>query len=269
MASPGAGIPIPSVPNLRDLGGWPTRGDGRVRRGLLYRSTALSSLRDDDVAAFAKLGIRSVYDLRTSAERDAQPDRVPHGAQEVVVDVLGDSAGAAPAQLMQVLSDPAAATPMLDGGKALALFERGYREIVRLPSALTAYRRLFTDLADAAHRPALFHCATGKDRTGWAAAVMLSLLGVSVEDVMQEYLLTNEQLLPALHGMFDRFKAGGGDPDLLLPVLGVRREYLEAAFDEMRGLFGSLEGYLGDGLGIDDATIERLRAAFTEKKPLD
>lgn len=265
MVSPGAGITIPSVPNLRDLGGWPAGGGKRVRRGLLYRSTALSGLRADDMDAFSALGIRSIYDLRTSSERDSQPDRVPAGTEEVVVDVLGDAAGAAPAQLMQLLSDPAAATPMLDGGKAVALFEHGYREIVRLPSALTAYRRLFTDLADAAHRPALFHCTTGKDRTGWAAAAMLSLLGVSAQDVMQDYLLTNEQLLPALEGMFDRFRAAGADADLLLPVLGVRREYLEVAFDEMHSRFGSLEGYFRDGLRIDEATIQSLRAAFTEK----
>ena len=64
---PGQSIAIASVPNLRDLGGWPTRTGGRVRWGLVYRSTALSHLAEEDMAAFAALGIRSVYDLRTEA----------------------------------------------------------------------------------------------------------------------------------------------------------------------------------------------------------
>ena len=263
-AAPGAGIPLKTVPNLRDIGGWPTRTGGRVRRGLLFRSTELDKLQGDDLDAFAKLGVRSVYDLRTAAERTAQPDRVPAGTRVIVVDVLADAAGAAPAQLLQVLGDPQAAVAMLGGGKAVTLFEQGYRQIVGVSSALRAYHLFFTDLADESHRPALFHCTTGKDRTGWAAAVILSLFGVSREDVMREYLLTNDQLLPALRPVFDQFKARGGDPDLLLPALGVRKEYLETAFDEMDSRFGSLERYLDERLEIGAETVSSLRGAFIE-----
>ncbi len=263
-AAPGAGIALRSVPNLRDLGGWPTRAGGRVRRGLLFRSTELDRLQGDDLEAFTRLGVRFVYDLRTEAERRARPDRVPVGTREIVVDVLADSSGAAPAQLMALLEDPAAAARMLGAGKALTLFEQGYRQIVSLPSAVAAYHRLFTDLADEDHRPALFHCTTGKDRTGWAAAVMLSVLGVSYDDVLRDYLLTNEQLLPAVRPLLDQFKAKGGDPDLLLPVLGVQKEYLEAAFNEMGARFGSLKRYLSHGLKLGAGTVATLRGAFVE-----
>ena len=78
---PGQSIAIASVPNLRDLGGWPTRDGRRVRAGLLYRSTALDRLAGADMAAFAALGIRSVYDLRTEAERTVQPDQLPPGTE--------------------------------------------------------------------------------------------------------------------------------------------------------------------------------------------
>ena len=155
---PGQSIAIPSAPNLRDLGGWPTRDGGTVRSGLVYRSTALNRLAGADMAAFAALGIRVVYDLRTAAERTAQPDRLPPGAEYVVVDVLKDSADAAPAQLLKVATDPRAAEELLGGGKAEPLFARGYREIVSLPSACAAYHRLFFDLTAEEHRPALFHC---------------------------------------------------------------------------------------------------------------
>ena len=264
VRKPGESIAMASLPNLRDLGGWATQDGGHVRTGLVYRSTELDKLQGDDMDAFAKLGIRTVFDLRIESERTAQPDRVPEGTEEVVCDVLADSKDSAPAQLPRVLSDPSAAEELLGGGKAVAMFEKGYREIVGLPSALTAYRRFFTDLASEEHRPALFHCTTGKDRTGWAAATLLSLLGVPEEDVLREYLLTNDELVPQLQPVLDKFKAEGGDPELLEPAIGVRREYLEAGVDEMRKRFGSLEGYFADGLGIDAAAQQELRAIFVE-----
>ena len=258
------GIGIVTVPNMRDLGGWQTRDGGLVRSRQLYRSAGLDKLQKDDEVIFAGMGIRSIYDLRTEEEREVQPDRVPPGTGYVVVDVLKDLAYAAPAQLMKLPSDPKLAEEILGGGKALPLFEQGYREIVTLPSALAAYKRLFFDLSRDEHRPALFHCTTGKDRTGWAAASMLMLLGVPDEVVMHEYLLSNEQLLPALKPVFDRFESIGGDPELLLPAFSVRKEYLEAALDEMRRRFGTIEGYFTDGLGLDANILQALRVAFIE-----
>ncbi len=260
---PGAAIGVPTLPNLRDLGGWSIPG-GRVRRGLLYRSTALGKLSDADMPAVAALGLRTVYDMRTEAERSAEPDRLPDGAEGIVVDVLADASGAAPAQLMAMLADPTAAEAMLGDGKAVALFEHGYREIVSIPSALAGYSRFFSDLALERRRPALFHCTTGKDRTGWAAAALLLLLGVSEPDVMGEYLLTNDQLLPALQPMLDQFASVGGDPKLLLPVLGVQSEYLNAALEEMRNRYGTIEEYFNTGLGLGADAQGELAEAFTD-----
>ena len=260
---PGQSIDIATVPNLRDLGGWPAPG-GRVRSGLLFRSAEFAGLQGDDAAAFAKLGIRSVYDLRTADERAAQPNVVPGGVEYIIVDVLSDATGAAPAQVGKALSDPAMAEQVLGGGKAVAMFEDGYRQIVGLPSALTGYHQFFTDISQPEHRPAVFHCTTGKDRTGWAAASLLLLLGVSHEDVYADYLLTNEQLVPKLQPMVDKFAANGGDPDLLTPVLGVQTSYLDAAIDEMQKRFGGIDGYFADGLGLDAATVEQLRSSYIQ-----
>ena len=259
---PGEAIDIPSVPNLRDLGGYPTGDGGTVRRGVLYRSTELVRLAGDDMASFARLGVRTVYDLRTEAERAAHPDRLPDGTELVVADVLRDSTDAAPAQLLAALSDPAAVAELLGGGRAVTLFEHGYREIVSLPSALAAYRRLFTDLATDARRPALFHCTTGKDRTGWAAAAILLLVGVPQDLVERDYLLSTTYLVPALQPVLDRFRSAGGDPALLLPVIGVEPAYLAVALEEMRARFGTVEGYFADGLGIDADGRRALRDAL-------
>lgn len=260
----GAAIAVPSVPNLRDLGGWPTADGGRTRRGLVYRSTELHELADPDVPRLTGLGLEVVYDLRTREERRAKPDRVLDGVKNVVLDVLADYSSAAPAKVLGVLDDPQAAEELLGGGKAAALFTGAYQALITLPSAQAGYHRLFTDLADLQRGPVLFHCTTGKDRTGWAAAALLLLLGVTQDDVVDEYLLTNDQLLPHLQPVFDRFAAAGGDPDLLRPVLGVLPEYLLASVEQMRGRYGDIEAYFADALGIDATAQAALRARLRE-----
>lgn len=262
-SGPGAQIPLASLPNLRDIGGYPVPG-GQVRTGLLYRSIALDKLTDTDAAELQRRGIRTVFDLRTAAERDASPDRAITGTRALVCDVLAGSMNAAPAQMLRVIQDPALAARELGGGKAVELFHDAYRHIVSSNSALRAYRAFFTALLDAGTMPALFHCTTGKDRTGWAAAATLLLLGVGEDDVFGDYLLTNRDLLPAFQDLFDQFAAEGGDPDVLKPVLGVDKSYLSTALGEMRQRFGSITGYFSDGLGIDENQQQELRVALTE-----
>ncbi|MHA7777226.1 tyrosine-protein phosphatase [Roseibium sp. M-1] len=263
--TPGQQIPVPTLPNLRDLGGWKTSDGKRVRFALLYRSTDLDKLDKAGMDDIARLDLRTIVDFRTGGERAAQPDRVPSGASLLVCDVLADSKESAPALMPKIMASPKDAGDIIGGGKVAPIFEAGYREIVSLPSALAAYRKFFTALADETRCPLLFHCTTGKDRTGWAAAVTLTLLGVSEEDVMRDYMLTNAQLLPALQPVLDQFSAAGGDPNLLKQILGVQETYLEAAFDEMRKRFGSFDAYLSDGLNIDETVQARLRTALTEE----
>jgi len=264
-AVPGQSLEIPSLPNLRDLGGHPTRDGGRVRTGLLYRSTDLSRLDDAGAAALARLGIRAVYDLRTEGERAGQPDRLPPGAAYVVVDILGDSPGMTPADFAKLFERPAAAAEALGGGRAARFFVDAYREFVHLDSARAGYRRLFVDLAGGAHSPALFHCTTGKDRTGWAAAALLLLLGVPDDLVMEEYLLSGPNVQPTFQPVLDQFVARGGDPELLRPLAEVRPEYLESALDEVGRTYGTIEFYFTEGLGIDAETQDVLRATFVER----
>ncbi len=255
-------VPIATAPNLRDLGGLPS-AHGEVRRGRVYRSAALSSLADADQQRFAALGIRTVYDLRTADEAAATPDRLPDEVDVTSLDVLADSTTSVAAGLGQLAADPHAFAASLAGGRAQQLFEETYRDFVRLPSALRAYRAFFASLLDEdRHGAALFHCTTGKDRTGWAAATLLTLLGVGEGDVYQDYLQTNADLLPALEPVLQRAEAQGVDRELLLPVLGVRESYLAAAFTQMREQFGGIQGYAREGLGLSARDERRLRELY-------
>ena len=254
---------MPSIPNLRDVGGCPTRSGGRVRTGLLYRSSGLHALVPADVDAIARLAIRTVYDLRMTREQAEAPDRLPAGTRHLAVDVLGAWAEGGPGRLFALFEDPASAGEVLGDGRAEALWVEQYRAFVRLPSARAGFGALFRDLAIEPHRPALVHCATGKDRTGWAAAALQLLLDVPEEAVMNHFLESRRHLAPLVEPFLTAFAARGGDPELLRPILDVRPGYLEAALDEVRRGYGSIERYFRDGLGVDEATQGSLRTAFT------
>src|SRR5262245_61437987 len=136
--NPGSAIGIAGVPNLRDLGGWPTPS-GKVVTGKVYRSAEFSGLAGPAASEFAALGIRTVFDLRTAGEREANANVVPAGTEYIIFDILADRPGAGPAQMLQVLSDPKAAEQLLGDGKAVAMFEESYRQFLTLPSATTGY----------------------------------------------------------------------------------------------------------------------------------
>lgn len=257
-------VAIPSIANLRDVGGHLTASGGRVQTGLLYRSAELDHVTDEDAPALDRLGIRTIYDLRTEGERIARPDRIPAGATYRVADVLAGAPGESPAAMQRTFADPVAATRAFGGGRGVAFFRGVYRDLVVLDSARAAYRIVFAGLADPAARPALFHCTTGKDRTGWAAAALLLFLEVPAEVVMDDFLASTRNLGPELQPFLDAFEARGGDPEVLRPLVGVHPEYLEIAIAEVGRVFGSIDGYLADGLGLDADARRRLRTAFVE-----
>lgn len=257
-------VPLASAPNMRDLGGIRV-ADGVVGAGLLYRSASLAKLDAADEAVIESLDIRTVYDLRTAAEREDAPDRVGDSVRSVWLDVVADSQDNVAAQIPTLLAEPGALQRMLGGGRAEGYLADANRKFVSLPSALAAYRSFYLDLIDE-HRTgaALVHCTTGKDRTGWAATSFLLLLGASEADVRADYLETNADLTPALQPMLDALTAKGVHTELLAPILGVRDSYFDAALDELRSRYGTIEGYARDGLGLTDMQIGMLRRRFTE-----
>jgi protein-tyrosine phosphatase len=257
----GQSLGIKSVPNLRDLGGYQT-GDGyTVASGLLYRSNQLHHISPGDMKLISGLNLKYVYDLRTYDEMHSRPEELPPTVSHVWLDVLADSPQAGPAMLEKLMADPAQANEVLGGGKAAEGFAQSYREFISLPSAQREYRKLFLSVADRKMLPALFHCTTGKDRTGWAAAAFLTLLGVPEDQVYEDYLRSNDYILPLYQKVIDGAVAQGIEEEIPLSILGVKREYLDAAFDEMETKYGTIENYFAEGLRIDanqQATLRKL-----------
>ena len=264
--SMGIALGIPPIPNLRDVGGYETQDGATVKRRLAYRSDTFYPMTAEDDKKLEILQLKNDYDLRTTAEAKARPDQMPPGVHYELLNVLADAKSSAPAELEALLHDPKKANEVLGGGKIEDLFMEGYREFISLPSAKQSYRTLFLSLAEHEKVPAVFHCTTGKDRTGWATAALLTLLGVPHETVVADYMRTNDYTLPQFKKEINEFVAAGGDRDIAVAVFGVKKEYLEASFDEMQKQYGTIEQYFSEALGIDDTGQQALKEMYLEKK---
>ncbi len=261
---PGRKIDIPSVPNLRDIGGYAVAGGGRVKTGQLYRSVDLYHLHGDDVAALASLGIRTVVDLRTEAERSAQPDVLPPGAEAVVCDVLAGDEQAAPAELFEPTGDPVAAQEMFGDGKAAELFLRWVPQDRRSAERCGGLSHLLRGhrAGRASAGPLPLHHGQGQDRLGGRehAAAPRGLGGGRLPR------LPADEPRPAAgpQAAVRQVRGGRRRPAPARPGMGVDRSYLQAALDEMRAQYGSVEAYFADGLGIDAAQQAALRRELVE-----
>lgn len=253
-------LPLDGAHNARDLGGYAGADGRRVRWGLAYRSDALGDLSDADVAYLARLDVHQVVDFRSDRERERQPDHLPASPALRVVERPIFGAALDP----QALRDRLLSGEVRAGEMASLLVEANRA----FPTDFAAvYAGFLRDLADPANLPVLFHCTAGKDRAGFAAAALLLALGVPRESVMQDYLLTNRasesstQRTLWLVRVFSLFRTG---PEDARPLLEARPEYLQAAFDTIDARYGGEEGFLRDGLGLDAATVSRLRSNLLE-----
>ena len=249
--------------NLRDAGGHQTLGSGLVRHGLLYRSSVPCGLSPTELAGYGRMGLRTIVDLRSPAEREAVPAIMTMSAEYFALDVLADAADPSSADFDRIIAEPSIAGRLI-GESVSDLSRRRFSQLVRLQSARESYGRVFELLADRARLPALIHCSTGKDRTGWAISALLSLLDVAHEDVVSDYLLSAELLEPSLIEPRRLFLERGGDAELFEALMGVRRENLETAFEEVARAYGSFPDYFETGLGIDRSTQLSLRRSLVE-----
>ncbi|MFJ8075784.1 tyrosine-protein phosphatase [Streptomyces sp. NPDC096176] len=256
-------IPSTTVANLRDLGGTPLPGGRSVRSGLLFRSGQLDRMDAASDPAVAALGIRTVVDFRTRQEREARPDRVPEDGRLLLADVLADlvASGRMPAaaRLRQLLADPAVAEQELGGGRGPEMFGAVYRAFVTTNSARASYRAFLNEVADPDFGPLLFHCTAGKDRTGWAATIVLTLLGATPETVEAEYMSVNAAVREAFAPLVEGYTVQGGQPETALAIIGVLPDYLGAALDEVDARYGSMEKYVREGLGVTAEALARIR----------
>ena len=248
-------LPMDGAHNTRELGGYKTTDGKSVKWGMLYRSDKLSDISDTDQEYLQDLGIKKIIDFRSKEEKEEDPDIIPKGIDYIEMPISVD--GAMRSKIEAVLkgeTNKDVKSFLIDANKE---FVSNYTDV---------YEDFLRNLIDD-DGPALFHCTAGKDRAGFAAAITLIALGVSKEDVIDDYMKTNQftkERIEEIIAQIELMTLYQTDAEILRPLLGVEREYIEAAFQTAEEKYGSLENFIRDGLNISDEDIQKLRNKFIE-----
>ena len=252
--NPAAAPPEPArferLLNFRDYGGHSVRGGGRVRRGRLYRSAHPAEASPADLSTLRAIGLSAVVDLRGKSEREQRPSpwRTDFPARVFVVE---EETGGL---LGRLLVDAAAKPGDFDAAR---LMRQGYAMMPFRRRLKHALRNYFEALATA-DGAVLVHCTAGKDRTGLAAALLLSLLDVERGQIIADFMLTDAVAANAQIALHAVRTAYGGEltQAQAQELAGVRPEYIEAALDAVLERHGSIAGYLRCALDIPDEWLD-------------
>jgi protein-tyrosine phosphatase len=245
-SSPSRHLELAGASNFRDLGGYPASDGRTLRWRRIFRSNHLGHLTAADIAVLRGLGLKSAFDFRGAQERTA--------AQCSLEEIVVHSLPIEPTVVAALRAQRDAGHP-LSSAAAMEVMRESYRGYVRDNTA--RFRTLFAHLLED-RAPLVIHCTAGKDRTGFASALILHALGVSDEVIAEDYLLTNR---------FYR-RDPSASPDFPAEVSGalgsVDATFLAAAFDVVSAEYGDLEGYFSDGLGLGGKERATLAALYLE-----
>ena len=232
--------------NFRDLGGYPGRAGRAVRWRRIFRSNHLGHVTDADIEILRGLGLRSAFDFRGTEERVA----AMCGINEIAVHSLPIEP-----TVVASLRSRLAGGKQLSPADAIEVMRDSYRNYVR--DNTSSFRALFAHLLED-RAPLVIHCTAGKDRTGFACALILHALGVSGDLIAEDYLLTNR--------FYRRDPSSSSDlPDDVRQVLGsVETSFLAAAFETIGADYGNLENYFSDGLCLGSRERAALESRYLE-----
>lgn len=253
-------LTVPGTVNARDTGGYRTYDGATTRWNVLHRTESLAKLPPAGVTALAGLGLHAVIDLRSPSEARADgPDRLPAGPVPVALPVDDTGLYLFIAQVVGS-ADPVAQEAALGGGRAAARMRTAYRGFVTSAPNRASLGAAIRRIADSTG-PLVVHCTAGKDRTGVLVDTVLRAVGVPQSTTTADYLLSNDLRAATDRAVRDQVKQLGlmQNPDLLIPLQEVRTEYLADFRDQATHDYGSFGRFLTDGLGLDPATLIRLR----------
>ena len=248
--------------NFRDLGEIHS-GDGRtIKPKRLLRSGELSNLTTEDIRILREeYHVVNVVDLRTENERKSSPDKIVPGACHIDLDFFpGEAAKQADCsedQLGKMQNVEQMHENMLET-------YRSFIEDEHVRKSLYEFLKLLLETKEGG---TLFHCYAGKDRTGISAAVILTVLGVSKEDIVRDYLETNVLREEINHTIIEYLRDAGQPENVLEAVhagLCVEQRYLETAFETADKKYGSFENYILQGIGFEPEGWEELRLMYLE-----
>ena len=226
-------LPMVGGYNFRDIGGYRTIDGRYVKWGTFFRSDDMNLLTESDLYFLSNLHLKTIIDFRSEEETLSKPDRLPASVINRYVYTIE------PGNIVNLLK-----TTMQPGKQDFhnAMIEIN-RELVTNEHIIEQYCKFFSQLQKEENIPLLFHCSAGKDRTGLAAALVLSALDVDEQTIMQDYLLSNIYLRDKYDSFITR-------PEME-PLIKVNTDYLNSALTAIKEKHGSMENYLSKELNVD------------------
>lgn len=252
-------IKLDSTYNFRDMGAYLNKDNRMVKTHLLFRADSLSKLTEADVSKLQMLNITTIVDYRSDQERLNNEDVEIPGTKVIVLDPIANIAmfaGSGKGDFdLSLFTQENAAQFLTEQNIEFVESDRG-REV---------YKNL---ILEALHSEGGFvnHCSAGKDRTGYGSALILLLLGVSEEDVLEDYMLTNENLK---NKPKDVSSLDAPSPELERAMKyfeGVEVSYIKPALDLINTKYNGIEQYVINQLGISKEEIELFRDKYLEEE---
>ncbi|MDL2249588.1 tyrosine-protein phosphatase [Lachnospiraceae bacterium OttesenSCG-928-J05] len=255
-------IPLQKVYNTRDLGGITTQDGGRIRHKQLYRSGQLYFLGHDDKELLTgDYNLRDIIDFRTEKERRERPDPALNLVRATPLEIIKD-------ETLGITHDQESDKKLVSAAQdAHESMTNLYKEIITSDYSATKYSEFLHLLAKPSNGAYLWHCSAGKDRVGIGTAILLYTLGVSLDDIMEDYLATSDFLQPEVEHMIKSaqdMNAGDDTIEAMRVFMGVDEEYLAAALHTMLDLEGSIDNYLERRLKLDAHTKSALRTLYLD-----
>lgn len=248
--------------NVRDLGGYSAVNGTVIKKHRLIRGSYLSSLDFADQQKLYNYGVRIIIDLRTPREMQKYPDRFIPSTKYIQIPILNTEMGDSVVRQLVFQG----AFPNRNAGYQHML--RLYCRLIMSPESQQAYRRFLLTLAQVGEIGGiLFHCSTGKDRTGIAAMIILRLLGVDPAVIYQDYLLTNQLSVLQINKRMSEARQINVNPAYLKSIFDistVQPAYYQIAEAVISYLYGSFDTYLHKQLGIDNNLVAKLQKLFLD-----
>lgn len=244
--------------NFRDLGGYANAQGKTVKWRKLLRCGHLANLSAGDIDQLERLNVTQVHDFRRQEEQSQSPSAA------VRADFIDD---------YQIsIGDISRFWEFLFEGELTP--ESSHQLVVNsygpcIEAISTPFRRFMQEILNNANNASIFHCSAGKDRTGMAAALLLSALDVPRETIIDDYLLTQKhydstRLVEIIEGHLRAANVESWDRAWLTPYVSVHRDNIVAFLDSIEGEYGSVKGFLKQGLDFSDSDLEKMQNLFLD-----
>ncbi len=269
-------IPVNGIINARDLGGYIMQDGRRLRDGMLIRSAHLADASDEDLQYLSSIPISKVIDFRKDIEMNGKTDRMVPGAEYIRLEI--DASGKIVSQATEDEKRLFTGNKQFDVKKfmvmaafnpmAQRIAQQMYPNLTNDPECRKQFKQFFRLILDTANGAILYHCTQGKDRTGFASALILAALGADRDTIVADFDATNRVYEEDVRQCCQNVLLMGGKENEIATVksfLGANTDNFIKALDSINREFGSMEAYLKGPIGLTDQDILSLRERYLEK----